>query len=76
MAPKTSATILAFDFGTHRIGVAVGNTLIRFAQPLVTIAGDSDTTTLAARFRGHVTTLFVQGFLVAYPEPFSRLVSV
>ena len=48
MAPKTSATVLAFDFGTHRIGVAVGNTLIRFAQPLVTIAGDSDTTTLAA----------------------------
>jgi len=48
MAPKTNATVLAFDFGTHRIGVAVGNSLIRFAQPLVTIAGDSDTTTLAA----------------------------
>jgi putative holliday junction resolvase len=48
MAPKTNATVLAFDFGTHRIGVAVGNTLIRFAQPLVTIAGDSHTTTLAA----------------------------
>jgi putative holliday junction resolvase len=48
MAPRTNATVLAFDFGTHRIGVAVGNTLIRFAQPLVTIAGDSDTTTLAA----------------------------
>ena len=38
MAPKTNATDLAFDFGTHRIGVAVGNTLIRFAQPLVVIA--------------------------------------
>jgi putative holliday junction resolvase len=48
MAPKTNATVLAFDFGTRRIGVAVGNTLIRFAQPLVTIAGDSDATTLAA----------------------------
>jgi putative holliday junction resolvase len=48
MAPKSNATVLAFDFGTHRIGVAVGNALIRFAQPLVTIAGDSDTTTLAA----------------------------
>ena len=48
MAPKSNATVLAFDFGTHRIGVAVGNSLIRFAQPLVTIAGDSDTTTLAA----------------------------
>src|SRR6266550_3592324 len=48
MAPKANATVLAFDFGTHRIGVAVGNTLIRFAQPLVTIAADSDTTMLAA----------------------------
>jgi putative Holliday junction resolvase len=48
MVPKANATVLAFDFGTHRIGVAVGNTLIRFAQPLVTIAGDSETTTMAA----------------------------
>ena len=30
-------TILAFDFGTRKIGVAVGNTLIRIAHPLVTI---------------------------------------
>ena len=31
------ATVLAFDFGTRRIGVAVGNTLTRIAQPLTTI---------------------------------------
>lgn len=31
--------MLAFDFGTRRIGVAVGNTLLRVAQPLVTIEG-------------------------------------
>lgn len=30
-------TILAFDFGLKRIGVAVGNTMIRQAQPLVII---------------------------------------
>ena len=30
-------TVLAFDFGLKRIGVAVGNTLIRQAQPLVVI---------------------------------------
>ena len=30
-------TILAFDFGTKRIGVAVGNTLLRSAGPLLTI---------------------------------------
>ena len=40
------STILAFDFGTRRIGVAVGNTLIRIAHPLETIDG----ATAAARF--------------------------
>jgi len=30
-------TLLAFDFGTKRIGVAVGNTLLRRANPLTTI---------------------------------------
>ena len=30
-------TLLAFDFGTKRIGVAVGNTLVRIAHPLITI---------------------------------------
>jgi len=35
---KPDATILAFDFGTRRIGVAMGNTLTRSAHPLTTIA--------------------------------------
>ena len=43
MKPTANANVLAFDFGTQRIGVAVGNTLIRFAQPLVTIAADPAT---------------------------------
>lgn len=30
-------TVLGFDFGLKRIGVAVGNTLIRQAQPLTVI---------------------------------------
>lgn len=30
-------TLLAFDFGAKRIGVAVGNTLLRHANPLATI---------------------------------------
>ena len=38
--------MLAFDFGTRRIGVAVGNTLLRVARPLTTITGASN----AARF--------------------------
>ena len=32
------ATILGFDFGLKRIGVAVGNSLLRQAQPLTIIA--------------------------------------
>lgn len=31
-------TILAFDFGTRRIGVAVGNSVLRQAQPLAVLA--------------------------------------
>ena len=31
------ATVLAFDFGTRRIGVAVGNTVTRTARALTTI---------------------------------------
>ncbi|MBC3875678.1 Holliday junction resolvase RuvX [Undibacterium flavidum] len=37
-----SGTILAFDFGLKRIGVAVGNTLIRQAQPLSIINAPSN----------------------------------
>ena len=36
-ATSPDATVLAFDFGTRRIGVAVGNTLTRTAHPLATI---------------------------------------
>ena len=38
--------MLAFDFGTRRIGVAVGNTLTRVAHPLTTIDREAS----AARF--------------------------
>lgn len=31
--------VLAFDFGTQRIGVAVGATMLRNARPLTTISG-------------------------------------
>jgi putative holliday junction resolvase len=36
-ATSPDATVLAFDFGTQRIGVAIGNTLLRTARPLTTI---------------------------------------
>ncbi len=35
--PSVSGTLLAFDFGTRRIGVAVGNTVSAMARPLTTI---------------------------------------
>ncbi len=43
---ERDTTVLAFDFGTRRIGVAVGNTFLRVAQPLTTIAAEAN----AARF--------------------------
>lgn len=39
-SPAFSGTILAFDFGEKRIGVAVGETLLALAHPLVTIAAE------------------------------------
>jgi putative Holliday junction resolvase len=42
------ATVLAFDFGTRRIGVAVGNTIVRAAQPLTTILAERDADRFAA----------------------------
>ncbi len=41
-------TVLAFDFGTRRIGVAVGNTLTRNAQPLATLEAPTADERLAA----------------------------
>ena len=37
MGPEPDATLLAFDFGARRIGVAVGTTRLRTARPLTTI---------------------------------------
>jgi putative Holliday junction resolvase len=35
-------TVMAFDFGTRRIGIAIGNTLTKVGQPLKTIAEQSE----------------------------------
>ncbi len=45
MSPGAARTVLAFDFGLRRIGVAVGNTLTGTARPLETLiasAGEPD----------------------------------
>lgn len=45
-AGARTQSFLAFDFGVKRLGVATGNSLMRSAQPLRTIAAEGD-----ARFR-------------------------
>ena len=35
-------TLLSFDYGTRRVGVATGNTLLCQAQPLKTLAAEGD----------------------------------
>lgn len=44
--PAAPRSFLAFDFGTRRVGVAAGNTLLGRAQPLGTVAEQGD-----ARFK-------------------------
>lgn len=46
MRDMPEETLLAFDFGTKKIGVAIGNTLTRHARPLEIIWGEAR----AARF--------------------------
>lgn len=41
-------TVLGFDFGLKRVGVAVGNTLLRQAQPLTVIAAETNDAKFAA----------------------------
>lgn len=41
-APTVTRSFLAFDYGTRRVGVASGNTLLRSATPLKTIAAEGD----------------------------------
>jgi len=45
---REGGTILAFDFGTRRIGVAVGEPATRTTHPLATIAAEKSTERFAA----------------------------
>lgn len=42
MTPTSLHTFLSFDFGTRRVGVATGNSLLRQAQALRTLAAEGD----------------------------------
>jgi putative Holliday junction resolvase len=41
-SPASPRTFLSFDFGTRRVGVAVGNTLLGQARALKTVAAQGD----------------------------------
>jgi putative Holliday junction resolvase len=41
--PNTGTTVLAFDFGEKRVGVAVGDLGLRIAHPLTTITAEDNT---------------------------------
>ena len=56
--------LLAFDYGTRRVGVAVGNTFLNQAQPLTTVAAEGD-----ARFSA-------LGRLIAEWQPSALVVGV
>jgi len=46
--PAQSGTVLAFDFGIKRIGVAIGESLLGQARALTTIAGEANDLRFAA----------------------------
>ena len=41
-SPSCHQSFLSFDYGTRRVGVATGNTVLRQAQPLRTLAAEGD----------------------------------
>ncbi|HEY6512587.1 MAG TPA: Holliday junction resolvase RuvX [Burkholderiaceae bacterium] len=42
MRRRQPLSFLAFDYGTRRVGVAVGNSLLKQAQPLLTVSALGD----------------------------------
>jgi putative Holliday junction resolvase len=48
LSPLFSGTLLAFDFGTKRIGIAIGNTITITARPLTTINDEKNAVRFAA----------------------------
>jgi putative Holliday junction resolvase len=47
-AGRSEGTVLAFDFGTRRIGVASGESITRLAHPLTTIDAEANAMRFAA----------------------------
>jgi putative Holliday junction resolvase len=60
-------TLLAFDFGTKRIGLAKGSTLLRNAHPLTTIS-DEKTDVRFARIEALLKEWQPNGLIVGLPS--------
>jgi len=64
LSSPLNGTLLAFDFGTKRIGVAVGNSISGTAQPLTTLHGEQNDqrfTAIAALIREWQPSALVVG---------------
>ncbi len=46
--PANTGTVLAFDFGTRRVGIAIGETLLAQARALTTITAETNDARFAA----------------------------
>ena len=64
--PDVSGTVLAFDFGEKRIGVAVGETTLKMAHPLTTIHAE-DNATKFSKIAGLITEWQAQLLVVGLP---------
>ena len=62
-----AGTLVAFDFGAKRVGVAVGETTTRIASPLTTIAAEANAARFAAIDR-IVAEWQPAGFIVGRPK--------
>ena len=73
MPERAARTVLAFDFGLKRIGVAVGEPELRTAHPLPAVAGFAQIEKLVAEWK---PARFVVGLPVreAGEHPFARRV--
>jgi putative Holliday junction resolvase len=62
-SPVAARSFLAFDFGTRRVGVASGNTLLATARPLRTLTqeGDARFAAIAALIAEHEPDALVVG---------------
>ncbi len=64
--PALQGTLLAFDFGARRIGIAKGNTLLSNAEPLTTIDAEK-TETRFAQIAALIKNWQPSGLIVGLP---------